>query len=157
MSTRILALLTTTAATLTLAGGITAALAAPPPSPPTSDAVPSPAASPSTAPAASPPASPSATPSPGKDDAALEECRDADCEIEITDGQEIVLDEKYGMKPIKVDVDGTLVTFTIRTANSEAKTTVYANGPNTSANFNGLTLRPHMTKDGKVMLTVSHS
>ncbi|MFG2089275.1 hypothetical protein [Spirillospora sp. NPDC048824] len=142
MSTRILTLLTTAAATLTLAGGITAALAAPPPAP--SDAAPSPSAS------------PSATASPGKDDAALEECLDADCKVEITDGQEITLDGKYGVKPIKVKVNGTRVTFAIRTHTSQAITTVDADRSNTSTSFNGITLRPRMTKDGKVMLTVSH-
>ncbi|TDC96153.1 hypothetical protein [Actinomadura sp. 7K507] len=166
MSTRILALLTTAAAALALAGGITAANAspaAPPPEPSAGAPAPAPAAPAPAAPApdASPSASPSSTESPekedaGKEDAALEDCRDADCEIEIKDGQEIKLDDGLGAESIKVEVKGTRVTFTVRNKHSRAVTSMEAQGPGTTANFNGLTLRPHRGEDGKLMLELSH-
>lgn len=155
MSTRILAPLTAAAVALALTGGIAAANAALPPPPPDGMGPPSVSPSASLSPSASP--SPSGTASPGKEEAALAECLDADCEVEIKDGQEIALDEKYGVEPVKVKVNGEQVTFVVRTHNSQAITTVDAGRPGTSATFNGLTLRPHMTEDGKLMLDVSHT
>ncbi|WP_165958762.1 hypothetical protein [Actinomadura sp. KC345] len=172
MSTRILALLATAASALALAGGITAANAAPaapPPAPEPSALAPaeSPPAAASPSSPASTPASPSGTAAPGKEpaaqdedvkaDAALEECRDADCKIEIKDGQTITLDKGHGAESIGVELKGTRVTFTVRNGKSRAVTSMPTDGHHTTANFNGLTLHPHRGADGKLMLEISHS
>ncbi|MEU8804494.1 hypothetical protein [Spirillospora sp. NPDC048819] len=147
MSTRILTLFTTTAATaaLALAGGITAAAAAPapPPAPAGAETVPSAAA-------------PQSDTASSKGDAALKECRDADCTVEITDGQQITLDKKFGVAPIKVNVEGTRVRFAFRDHMSQGIAIVDAQHAHSTATFNGITLHPYVAKDGKVMVTVSH-
>ncbi|XRQ05725.1 hypothetical protein ACN3XK_55680 [Actinomadura welshii] len=159
MSPRKLALFTTAAA-LALAGGVTAAsasLAALPPPPPDGMGTPSTKPSPDGPPSPSPSASGTAAPDKEKEeDPALAECRDAECDVEIKNGQEITLGDEFGVEPIKVKVTGTRVTFTIRTRSSQAITTVDAGRPGASTSFNGVTLQPHKTKDGKLMLKVSH-
>ncbi|MER7545729.1 hypothetical protein ABTW95_22270 [Spirillospora sp. NPDC127506] len=157
MSTRFLALFTTTAAvSVTLTAGIaaaTASLAAPPPSPAAgapAAAPPSPSASPS------PSSSPSAAPS-AEDDGA-KECADADCEIKIHDGQTITLDKKYGVAPIHIGIEGSRVTFTIRGSGSSMKSTVDAGWRgDASATYNGITLRPRQNRDGTMTLKISHN
>ncbi|WP_396447657.1 hypothetical protein [Actinomadura sp.] len=161
MSTRFLALFTTTAAvSVTLTAGIaaaTASLAAPPPSPAAdapAAAPPSPSASPS--PSSSPSSSTSAAPS-AEDDGA-KECADADCEIKIHDGQTITLDKKYGVAPIHIGIEGSRVTFTIRGSGSSMKSTVDAGWRgDTSATYNGITLRPRQNRDGTMTLKISHN
>jgi hypothetical protein len=163
MSTRILGLLTTTAAvSLTLTGGIAAATAyaaAPPPEPAVSDPVPdaSPPADPpadAAEPAASP--SPSASPS-AKDDKELKECADADCEVKVRDGQTIKLDKKYGLDPVHIKIEGSRVTFSIRGKRTNMVSTLDAGlSTNASATYNGITFRPQMAKDGTMNLKVSH-
>lgn len=159
MSRKIPALVTAAAAALTVAAGVTAANASVPAPPPsgtsTPPAVPSPSAS--TTQSASASESSPAPESSGAASSPLDECRDANCTVEIADGQQIVLDEKFGMAPIQVAVRGTRVTFATATGNSHAIASVDASQPYTSASFNGITLRPHMTEDGRMMLTVSHA
>ena len=165
MSTRFLALFTTTAAvSVTLTAGIaaaTASLAAPPPSPAAdapASAPPSPSASPepSSSTSSSPSSSTSAAPS-AEDDGA-KECADADCEIKIHDGQTITLDKKYGVAPIHIGIEGSRVTFTIRGSGSSMKSTVDAGWRgDTSATYNGITLRPRQNRDGTMTLKISHN
>lgn len=90
-----------------------------------------------------------------KDGTDLKACMDAECEVKIKDGQEIKLDKKYGLKPIKVKVDGSQVTFIIQRGNSKMTTSTNAAQPNSTSSYNGLTLRPRMTKDGSIILTMS--
>ena len=49
------------------------------------------------------------------------------------------------------------MTFTVRNQHSRAVTSMETHGHNATANFNGLTLRPHRTEDGKLMLELSHA
>ncbi|MEU5995270.1 hypothetical protein ABZ806_40365 [Spirillospora sp. NPDC047418] len=162
MSTRILGLLTTTAAaSLALTGGIAAATAyaaAPPPEPAVSDPVPD-AAPPADPPAdaAEPAASPSPSAKDDKDGKELTECADADCEVKVRDGQTIKLDEKYGLDPVHIKIEGSRVTFSIRGQRTNMVSTLDAGqSANASATYNGITFRPRMAKDGTMTLQVSH-
>ena len=168
MSIRVLGLLTTTAAvSLTLTAGIAAASASmTAPSAPSDRLVSdqAPIEAPPPAPADdTPPANAAASPAAADaaddaDDAALKECADAECEVKVRNGQTIKLDEKYGVDPIHLKIDGTRVTFTIRSENSKMTSTVDAGwGTGTSATYNNITLSPRMNKDGSMTLKVSHS
>jgi hypothetical protein len=169
MSTRIIGLLTTTAAvSLALGGGFaSASLAAPPPAPPgaasaqapdqaphqASDPAPDANAAPQTPPSAA--AAPKGKPA-AKDGTDLGACADAQCQVQISDGQKITLDKKYGMDPIHIGIDGDRVTFTTHGRSSKMVTSVDASWPSSTATYNGITLRPHKAKDGSMILDISH-
>ncbi|MFB4297867.1 hypothetical protein [Actinomadura sp. NTSP31] len=164
MSTRFLGLITTTAVAALAVGGCAAqtrarltAAEGPAPSPSAAAASPD-AASPS------PSASPSGKAPKGKKGAAkdgtdLEACRDADCEVEVASGQTIPLDPKYGLDGIDVRTEGPRVIFTAQGRDSKMTTSMDASwtGASSSSTVNGLTFRPHMTKDGKVIVKITHS
>ncbi|MES9609492.1 hypothetical protein [Actinomadura sp. NPDC000929] len=198
MSTRILGLLTTTAAiSVALSGGIAAASVArtaPPPAPPQADAPPgtNPAlgtgpftmdsssdpapdqnaaanAEPNTAqePAAAPrpnaaPEQEAAAPkapkgrSEARDGTDLKACEDAECQVEIKDGQTIKFDRRLGLDPLHVKVDGNRLIFSSRGRNGVMVASMDASWPRATATFNGLTLRPHRAKNGAMILDVSH-
>ncbi|WP_165966302.1 hypothetical protein [Actinomadura sp. 7K534] len=174
MSTRMFTMLTAAAA-LAVAGGITTAgvaLAAPPPEPalPGSPAAPSAApaqsaadaaansAAEAAADAAANGAAPSVSPkaASGKEAASPAECRDADCYIEIRDGMEIPLNGEHGVRKLKIKVEGTKVTFIARTKTAKAVAVTDASIPFSYTHINGLTLRPSVAEDGRLMLTISH-
>ncbi|MEO3873734.1 hypothetical protein ABGB18_33400 [Nonomuraea sp. B12E4] len=86
----------------------------------------SPAAAPETpsspAPSSSVVSSPPATPSPqatslpkAKDGKKLRACRDAGCEVLVSDGQTITLDDRWGLQPVDVSVEEDSVTFHVVT------------------------------------------
>ncbi|GAA4398928.1 hypothetical protein GCM10023088_83450 [Actinomadura verrucosospora] len=198
MSTRILGLLTTTAAiSVALSGGIAAASVArtaPPPAPPQADAPPgtNPAlgtgpftmdsssdpapdqnaaanAEPNTAqePAAAPrpnaaPEQEAAAPkapkgrSEARDGTDLKACEDAECQVEIKDGQTIKFDRRLGLDPLHVKVDGNRLIFSSRGRKGVMVASMDASWPRATATFNGLTLRPHRAKNGAMILDVSH-
>ncbi|HEY8479710.1 MAG TPA: hypothetical protein VIL71_07760 [Spirillospora sp.] len=83
------------------------------------------------------------------------DCRDANCEIEVEDGDTITLDEKNGVEAVRVDVDRDRVTFTIRSGDSYAVTTMDATSRHGVTSYNGIEFRPHRTEDGRIMLTIS--
>ncbi|MWA05470.1 hypothetical protein F8568_034925 [Actinomadura sp. LD22] len=110
---------------------------------------------------AGPPA-PSASPKVKKDTAKdgknLDACLDADCEVEVESGQRIPLDPKYGVNGIDVRTDGPRVVFTANGRNSKMVTSMDATiaGSGSSSTVNGLTFRPRMTKDGRIIVQVTH-
>lgn len=162
MSARILGLLTTTAATLALTAGMAGpSLAAPPPADPASDKAPQvapPASSVTSKSSVSSAASEPSASSSAKDGTDLAACMDATCEVQVRDGQKIPLDRKYGLKPVEVDIRGDRATFTMEdNRNSKMKTSMDVSGPNSSATYNGITFRPRMTKDGNMIVNVSHA
>ncbi|GAA0560927.1 hypothetical protein GCM10009546_23860 [Actinomadura livida] len=171
----------TAAAALAVAGGVTAAgvaLAAPPPEPALSGSPAAPSAAPAqsaadaaadsaaqsaaqsaaeaaaAANAAAPSVSPKATSR--KEAASPAECRDADCYIEIKDGMEIPLDGKHGVRRLRIKVEGTEVTFIARTGTAKAVAVTDASIPFSYTHINGITLRPTVAEDGRLMLTISH-
>ncbi|MEU9841267.1 hypothetical protein AB0C69_18815 [Actinomadura sp. NPDC048032] len=200
MSTRILGLLTTTAAiSVALSGGVAAASVArtaPPPAPPQADAPPgtNPAlgTGPFTMDSSSDPApdqnaaanaepkpdtaqEPAAAPRPNaapeqeapapkapkgrseaRDGTDLKACEDAECQVEIKDGQTIKFDRRLGLDPLHVKVDGNRLTFSSRGRNGVMVASMDASWPGATATFNGLTLRPHRAKNGSMILDVSH-
>lgn len=198
MSTRILGLLTTTAAiSVALSGGVAAASVArtaPPPAPNASsgtnpafdmdpftinsvsdpaqapNANPNPAANaesksaanaepkPNTAPKpdAAAPESPPKGKSEAKDGTDLKACEDAECQVEIKDGQTITFDRKLGLDPLHIKIEGSRVTFSSRGRNGVMITSIDAAGSRSNATYNGLTLRPHRAKNGAMILDVSH-
>ncbi|MFD0905496.1 hypothetical protein [Actinomadura sediminis] len=161
MSTRNLGLLTTTAvAALALGGFAGTALAAAPNPPgadtvPASDTVPAAGTVPPVAEASPKPAAKPAKPA-AKDGTDLEACADGACEVVLEDGQEIKLDDRFGIDPIGVEIKGTRVTFTLKNTDSTMITSVDARNPDASVHWNDLTLRPRMTEDGKLVVNVSH-
>ncbi|GGQ04272.1 pyruvate/2-oxoglutarate dehydrogenase complex dihydrolipoamide acyltransferase (E2) component [Actinomadura coerulea] len=183
MSTRILGLLTTTAAvSMALSGGVAAASVArnaPPPAPPqanaqsghpASDPAPDQNAAanaepkPNTAPQqnsapeqqAAAPESPPKGRSEAKDGTDLKACEDAECQVEIKDRQTIKFDRKLGMDPLHVRLDGNRVTFSSRGRNGVMVASMDASWPRATTTYNGLTLRPHRAKNGAMILDVSH-
>ncbi|GAA0216431.1 hypothetical protein GCM10009527_010670 [Actinomadura nitritigenes] len=156
MSTRFLGLISTAAvAALAVAGcaartdaRLTAAEAP----------VPSPSASAGAADAPSAADAPKGRKSAAKDGTDLNACLDADCEVEVADGQRIPLDPKYGVDGIDVRTDGPRVFFTASGRNSKMVTSMDTSwaGTGSSSTVNGLTFRPRMTKDGKIIVRVSH-
>ncbi|MEV4008150.1 hypothetical protein [Actinomadura sp. NPDC049753] len=189
MSTRILGLLTTTAAiSMTLSGGVAAASVArtaPPPAPPQADAPPgtnpalgtgpftmdsssdpapdqNAAANAEPKPNAAPeqeaaaPKSPPRGRSEAKDGTDLKACEDAECQVEIKDGQTIEFDRKLGLDPLHVRVDGNRLTFSSRGRNGVMIASMDASWPRATTTYNGLTLRPHRAKNGAMILDVSH-
>ncbi|GGV27348.1 hypothetical protein GCM10010182_57920 [Actinomadura cremea] len=178
MSTRNLGLLTTTAvAALALGGFAGTALASAAPEPPgagpapaAADAPPQPAAAmpampemPAAAPAgpekpAAKPEKPAAKPEKpaAKDGTNLKACADGECEVVLRDGDEIKLDEKFGMEPIRVERKGTRVTFTLKGSGSMVTTAVDSRRPGATLYWNGLTLRPRIGEDGELVVKLSH-
>ncbi|SNS45920.1 hypothetical protein [Actinomadura mexicana] len=189
MSTRILGLLTTTAAiSVALSGGVAAASVertAPPPAPPqanapsgtnpafdmdpftinsVSDPAPDPNAAanaepkPNTAPEpnAAAPESPPRGRSEAKDGTDLKACEDAECQVEIKDGQTITFDRKLGLDPLHIKIDGSRVTFSSRGRNGVMITSIDAAWSRSNATYNNLTLRPHRAKNGAMILDISH-
>jgi len=202
MSTRMLGLLTTTAAiSVALGGGVAAASVArtmPPPAPPRANApsgtnpafdmdpftvntasepapVQAPNANPN--PAANPaanPANPAANAEPkpntapeqdaaapkgtseAKDGTDLKACEDAECQVEVKDGQTITFDPKLGMDPLHIKIEGSRVTFSSRGRHGVMITSIDAASPRSNANYDGLTLRPHRAKNGAMILDISH-
>ncbi|MEU6753714.1 hypothetical protein ABZ914_46440 [Spirillospora sp. NPDC046719] len=120
--------------------------------------VPSPSASAGAAGAAAPAAAPKGKKSEAKDGTDLNACLDADCEVEVKSGQRIPLDPKYGVDGIDVRTDGPRVVFTANGRDSKMVTSMDATwaGTGSSSTVNGLTFRPRMTKDGKIIVQVSH-
>ncbi|MEV3924093.1 hypothetical protein [Actinomadura coerulea] len=182
MSTRILGLLTTTAAiSMALSGGVAAASvarSAPPPAPPqanarSGDSASDPAPDQNAAANAEPnsntapqqnsapeqeaaPMSPPKGRSEAKDGTDLKACEDAECQIEIKDGQTIKFDRKLGIDPLHVRQDGNRVTFSSRGRNGVMVASMDASWPRATATYNGLTLRPHRAKNGAMILDISH-
>jgi hypothetical protein len=77
-----------------------------------------PTAAPKTTPAVTAPISPTATPSPSatgfpraKDGRRLRACRDATCEVLVSSGQSIILNDRFGIPSVDVTVEGGSVTF----------------------------------------------
>ncbi|WP_433464498.1 hypothetical protein [Spirillospora sp. CA-128828] len=106
-------------------------------------------------PAAPKAAAPKAKPV-AKDGTDLSACRDADCQVQIKGGEKITLDRKYGLDPIHVKLHGSQVIFVIRGRGSNMTTSVDAAWPNSTAVYNGISLRPHRAKDGSMILNISH-
>ncbi|MDL4814715.1 hypothetical protein [Actinomadura opuntiae] len=164
MSTRFLGLIATTAVAALAVSGCAAqtrarlsAAEAPAPSPSSSAAASPDAASPAPAsPSGKAPKDKKGAPKDGTD---LEACRDADCEVEVADGQTIPLDPKYGLDGIDVRTEGPRVIFTAQGHDSKMVTSMDASwtGSSSSSTINGLTFRPHMTKDGKVIVKITHT
>ncbi|MBO2462847.1 hypothetical protein [Actinomadura violacea] len=155
MSTRFLGLISTTAAAALAVSGCAAhtraRLAA------ADEPVPS--ASAAAAPASpSPSAAPKGKKSAAKDGTNLNACRDASCEVEVADGEQIPLDPKYGLDGIDVRRDGPQVIFTAHGRDSKMVTSMDASwaGSGSSSTVNGLTFRPRMSKDGKIIVQISH-
>ncbi|MBE1533758.1 hypothetical protein [Actinomadura algeriensis] len=163
MSTRNLGLLTTTAVAALAFGGLAgSALAAAAPNPP--EAADKPAAKPAVRPMKSPtmpemPQMPAMPAKPAAKDAAdgadLKACGDGKCDVVVQDGDEIKLDDEFGIDPIGVDVHGSRVTFTLKN-NAQHMVTVVDASQHATVHWNGLTLRPRMTDDGKVVVNLSH-
>lgn len=80
---------------------------------------------------------------------------DANCEVQVRDGQSIAFDKQYGIEPIRIGVRGRQVTFTAQNGNSKNTSSIDASSSNSAASYNGLTLRPRMAPDGSVILTIS--
>ncbi|WP_339155409.1 hypothetical protein [Actinomadura luteofluorescens] len=211
MSTRILGLLTTTAAVTVALGGVAAASVArtaPPPAPPqanapgdtnpsfdmgpftmnsASDPAPESNANPNSAANAEPkpntaqepntaPEPDSAAPKPNaepkpdaaapksppkggseaKDGTDLKACEDAECQVEVRDGQTIKFDRKLGIDPLHVKIDGSRVILSSRGRNGMMATSIDSAWPRSSTTYNGLTLRPHRAKNGAMILDISH-
>ncbi|HEU5032951.1 MAG TPA: hypothetical protein VFV01_49095 [Spirillospora sp.] len=161
MSTRFLGLISTTAVAALAVTGCAAQTrarlsAAEEPVPSPSGAAAAPAGSPS--PSASPAAAPKGKKGAAKDGTNLNACLDADCEVEVASGQRIPLDPKYGVDGIDVRTDGPRVIFTAQGRDSKMVTSMDASwaGAGSSSTVNGLTFRPRMTKDGKIIVKISH-
>ncbi|SFN81106.1 MULTISPECIES: hypothetical protein [Actinomadura] len=159
MSARIPVLFSTTAAALALTAGMAgSALAAPPPGDPASVKAPEVAPPASSVSSTSSSTSSASSSSSAKDGTDLAACMDATCEVQVRDGQKIPLDRKYGLKPVEVDVRGNRAIFTLEDArNPKTKTVMDVAGGDSSATYNGITFRPRMTKDGNVIVDVSHA
>ncbi|MEU9016399.1 hypothetical protein [Actinomadura sp. NPDC048394] len=160
MSTRFLGLISTTAVAALAVTGCAAQTrarlsAAEEPVPSVSDAA-APAAAPS--PSGGPAAAPKGKKGAAKDGTDLNACLDADCEVEVASGQRIPLDPKYGVDGIDVRTDGPRVIFTAQGRDSKMVTSMDASwaGAGSSSTVNGLTFRPRMTKDGKIIVKISH-
>ncbi|MEU8120923.1 hypothetical protein AB0C21_19620 [Spirillospora sp. NPDC049024] len=86
----------------------------------------------------------------------LEACEDAQCQVEVKDGQTITFDKKYGMAPLHIKIEGRRLTFTARGRQGTLTASLDTDGPS-SGTYNGITLRPHRGKDGSVILDISHA
>jgi hypothetical protein len=160
MSTRILGLLTTTAAiSVALTAGIAAAAAAAPPPAPD----PAPPQIAAQQPAAAPPAetAPSgqsaaegqdATAESGKDD---KDCADANCEIKVHDGQTIRFDKKYQLAPVHIGIEGNQVTISSHSRHAAMVSTMSATRAGSSVTNNGVTFRPKLNRDGTITLKIT--
>ncbi|OLT23759.1 hypothetical protein BJF79_45790 [Actinomadura sp. CNU-125] len=159
MSTRNLGLLTaTTVAALAFGGFAGPALAAAAPTPPGDD-------KPSSHTAVRPPTMPEmpampampaqAAAQPAADGHDLSACADGECDVVVRDGDEIRLDERFKLEPIRVDVHGSRVTFRLESNNAHMVTSVDAS-QHATVHWKGLTLKPRMTEDGKIALALSH-
>ncbi|MEU8346577.1 hypothetical protein AB0C74_33195 [Spirillospora sp. NPDC048832] len=185
MSTRILGLLTTTAAaSVALTAGIAAAAAAaaPPPAPepvapavaqphapdrPTAPDAPSAPDRPSAAEAPSQAAPPEAESEPSAKDTSdaadaasgkvLKECADADCEVKVRDGQVIKFDKKFNMAPVRIGIVRDQISFTSRGKGTTMVSTMNASRSHSSVGYNGITFSPRMNRDGSITLRVSHN
>ena len=91
-----------------------------------------------------------------KDGTDLKACEDAECQVEVKDGQTITLDPKYGMAPMHIKIEGNQLTFTARGRHGTMTASLNTDGPS-SGTYNGITLRPHRGKDGNVILDISHA
>ncbi|CNF54757.1 Uncharacterised protein [Mycobacterium tuberculosis] len=160
MSTRILGLLTTTAAiSVALTAGIAAAAAAAAPPPAPDPAVPQIAAQ-------QPPAAPPAETAPsgqsaaeGQDAAesakADKDCADANCEIKVHDGQTIRFDKKYQLAPVHIGIEGDQVTISSHSRHAAMVSTMSATRAGSSVTNNGVTFRPKLNRDGTITLKIT--
>ncbi|MFI7452919.1 hypothetical protein ACIBQX_35920 [Nonomuraea sp. NPDC049714] len=129
----------------------------------------SPAAAPTRSPAApasssptasSPPATPlpRATPLPkAKNGTKLRACRDARCEVLVSDGQTIKLNDTWGLWPVKVTVEDDSVTFSTGTASGMQVTmseqTPDQGGPST---VDGLDFEVLAVQGKKAVIRITH-
>ncbi|WP_165974940.1 hypothetical protein [Nonomuraea deserti] len=136
----------------------TASPAAAPATSPTSPAPSSPAPS---SPVAS---SPSATPSPtasslpkARNGTKLRACRDAKCEVLVSDGRTITLDARWGLAPVQVSVENDSVTFRMVTASGMQATlseqTPDQGGPST---INDVDFEVLAVKGKKAVIKITH-
>ncbi|TDD74078.1 hypothetical protein [Actinomadura rubrisoli] len=186
MSTRVLALLATTAAAaLALtgcSGDARTTLAAGAPSPAANGAA-SPAADPPApdapdvpgvpevpdvpgVPPGTPAPSPSVAPAPAgapkggpaKDGTDLKACEDADCEVLVRDGQKIPMDGKRGIESIDVQIHGSRVILRVQgTRGGRMTTSLDATWSTGVAAFDGVMIRPRRIQGDTVILKVSHA
>ncbi|MEO3793800.1 hypothetical protein ABGB14_26610 [Nonomuraea sp. B10E15] len=120
---------------------------------------------PPSAPEASPPSStpsPSATPTASalpkaRNGTKLRACRDAKCEVLISDGRTIRLDDKWGFMPINVTVEDDSVTFHASTASGMQVTmseqTPDQGGPST---VNDVSFEVLAVKGRKAVIKITH-
>ncbi|MGI5206808.1 hypothetical protein ACQEU6_35190 [Spirillospora sp. CA-108201] len=91
-----------------------------------------------------------------KDGTDLKACEDAECQVEIKDGQTITFDRRLGIDPLKVKIEGDRVTFSSRGRHGVMITSIDASRPHSNATYNNITLRPHRAKNGAMILDISH-
>ncbi|TDE49040.1 hypothetical protein E1295_20700 [Nonomuraea mesophila] len=158
--TRRTALVTAAAAVLLAGCGPAPEEAASPADAPSSPAATSPSAPPSTAPTASPTLTPSPTATPlpkARNGTRRRACRDAKCEVLVSDGQTIRLAAKWGLLPINVTVEDGSVTFDAYTPSgmrlTMAEQTPDQGGPST---VNEVSFEVVAVKGKKAVIKITH-
>ncbi|QFG21770.1 hypothetical protein [Actinomadura sp. WMMB 499] len=91
-----------------------------------------------------------------KDGRNLEACADGRCEVVVRDGDTIKLDDKFGVKPIRIEMRGEQVTFSRKDGSSKLTTSATAGYPGGTIHWNGLTMRIHKSAEGELILKLSH-
>ncbi|WP_157250424.1 hypothetical protein [Nonomuraea typhae] len=121
-----------------------------------------PAATPPTPTTPSPSASlapkPKPTPLPrAKDGRSLRACHDARCEVLVTDGQTITLNDKWGLTPIEIAVEDNAVDFTCSTIDG-MQVNLMRQRPDQGgpSKINDLTFRVIAVKGKRAVVKISH-
>ncbi|TDD13458.1 hypothetical protein [Nonomuraea diastatica] len=141
----------TVAGLLTGCGSVPEETAAPAGAPTTSSTSPAPSSPPATP-------SPTATPFPkAKNGTKLRACRDAKCEVLVSDGRTITLDARWGLAPVAVSVEDDSVTFHVVTASGMQATmseqTPDQGGPST---INDVSFEVLAVKGKKAVIKITH-